>query len=133
MRYTLKKSEILRGKKNFQKLFSSGTKIYKNFITCIYLTEKIESKEKKILVGFTVNRKIKRAIIRNRCKRLMRESYRLNKHILDTETKNTYNISIIFYFKQIIEDEKIKYQQISEEIVDTLLLIRDEIIRKDTI
>ncbi len=63
----------------------------------------------------------------------MRESYRLNKHILDTETKNTYNISIIFYFKQIIEDEKIKYQQISEEIVDTLLLIRDEIIRKDTI
>ncbi|RCK77529.1 MAG: Ribonuclease P protein component [Ignavibacteriae bacterium] len=133
MRYTLRKSEILRGKHNFQKVFNSGERIYNNLINSFYLIEKTDTKENKIVAGFLVNRKIKSAVIRNRCRRLMRESYRLNKNILNIQTKNFYNVSIIFYFKKIIEDKKIKLQQVADDIVNSLLRIKDEILRKDSI
>lgn len=133
MLYTLSKSEILRGKQNFQRIYSLGKKIYKNKITCIYLIEKKETPENKIQVGFSVNRKIKLAVLRNRLKRLMREAFRLNKNILNFEAVKHYNIFLIFYFHKILENKKIKFQDVAEEIISILKQVSEEILRVESI
>ena len=70
---TLKKYEIIRGKKEIQRAFESGVKNSGTFITLFYL----EGKTKKI--GFTVSKKYKKAVDRNKAKRIMKEIYRTNK------------------------------------------------------
>jgi ribonuclease P protein component len=72
-RFNLPKDEILRGRENFNQVFKRGQKFTGNNITIFYL----EADSKKI--GFVVSRKIRKAVVRNRYKRLLREIYRLNK------------------------------------------------------
>lgn len=73
IRNTLKKYEIIRGKKEIQRAFESGFKKSGTFIAVFYL----KGKTRKI--GFTVSKKYKKAVDRNRAKRIMKEIYRTNK------------------------------------------------------
>lgn len=72
-KFNLPKDEIIRGKENFNQIFKFGTVINENHVSIIFL--KAESRK----VGFVVTKKVKKAVDRNRYKRLLREIYRLNK------------------------------------------------------
>lgn len=74
--FELKKSEIVRGKKDFQKVYSQG-KSYadKNIVLYVLHDEKYNGK-----VGFAAGKKLGCAVVRNRVKRLLREAYRLCKN-----------------------------------------------------
>lgn len=74
--FELKKSEIVRGKKDFQKVYSHG-KSYadKNIVLYVLHDEKYNGK-----VGFAAGKKLGCAVVRNRVKRLLREAYRLCKN-----------------------------------------------------
>ncbi|MBI1803344.1 MAG: ribonuclease P protein component [Ignavibacteriae bacterium] len=84
MRHTLTKSEILRGKKNFDLVFQRGKKIEGRYLRCLFVPNAPLSGSEGVscTVGFAVSRTVKRAVDRNTLKRLLRESYRLNKSIL---------------------------------------------------
>lgn len=85
VRYTLKKSEILRGRKNFRKIFDEGKRIEGNILRCLVLADTLSSPPASAhpVFGVVVSRTIRRAVDRNLVKRRIREAYRLNKHMLD--------------------------------------------------
>ena len=74
----------LKGKKNFERIFSSGKRFYTYCLGCTVTFCKeetrdnsIEEKSSIIYYGLIVTKKIsKKAVVRNRIKRLIRESIR---------------------------------------------------------
>lgn len=90
-RFTLPKAKILRGKNNFQRLFSDSSQIHTSTISLRYIPFKDAGEGLKI--GFIAPKKIGNAVQRNRCKRLLREAYRLNKYALEN-TLNSLNIGL---------------------------------------
>ncbi len=115
-KFTLKKAERLSSKKVIDKLFSEGKSFLQYPLKFVFLQTDITSAY-PAQAGFTVSKKIfKRAVARNRIKRLLRESYRLNKHIIyDAYTNNKIAIFIIFIGKELPE-----YKQINRAMSDGL-------------
>ncbi len=82
-RFTLPKSRILRGKRNFQNLFSGAALIKSPSVNLRYTTFNTSGWDFKI--GFISPKKTGNAVQRINAKRVMRESFRLNQHqIIDT-------------------------------------------------
>lgn len=80
--HTLKKAERLCSKKVIDELFAEGESFLAFPIKVVYKVTELPQPV-PVQAGFTVSKKIfKRAVKRNRIKRLMREAYRLNKQML---------------------------------------------------
>jgi ribonuclease P protein component len=78
MRHALSKREILRGYRAFSRVIASGKRISVPPIRAFIL--KNPAATTVVRAGFSVS-KGANAAQRNRLKRLLRESYRLNKHL----------------------------------------------------
>jgi ribonuclease P protein component len=134
VRYTLRKHEILRGRKLFSRVFSSGNKLAEQAVLCFYQIENSDTETNRVAVGFAVSKKIGKAVVRNRIKRLMRESYRLNKHILlDTPATNRFAASIVLmYGKNIpVQIKNVRLEIVKQEIEHLLHKLRAIILSKD--
>ena len=82
-RYTFKKDEKLKSRKTIEQLFKEG-KSFSNFPFRV-LWKFAEDAKAPIQTGFAVSSKhFKKAVDRNRIKRLMREAYRLQKNELQS-------------------------------------------------
>lgn len=92
-RYTLPESRILRGKRDFETLFSGSGTAYLALPAVSLRYVVLPNPEKGIKFGFIAPKKTGGAVQRNRCKRLLREAFRLNQHIL-IETADTLQIGI---------------------------------------
>ena len=89
----LKKIFRLKKRSAFTATYKSGKSLHRNGITLFYGKEKNNDKPTKI--GFVVSKRIhKRAVKRNRIKRLMREAVRL--YIKSCGDFDTKYISLIF-------------------------------------
>ncbi|MBK7305760.1 MAG: ribonuclease P protein component [Chitinophagaceae bacterium] len=83
-RYTFKKDEKLKSRKTIEQLFKEG-KSFSNFPFRV-LWQFTELAKAPVQTGFAVSSKhFKKAVDRNRIKRLMREAYRLQKNELQTQ------------------------------------------------
>ena len=87
MKNTLKKKERLKSKKLIKKLFEDGKAIKKFPLRLIYLSINTLP-TKSVQASFSVpKRNFKKAVDRNRIKRLLREAYRQEKNsIMDSST-----------------------------------------------
>jgi len=108
-KFTLKKAERLSSKKIIDKLFTEGGSFLQYPIKIVFLQTDLPS-DYPAQAGFTVSKKtFKRAVARNRIKRLLRESYRLNKHIIyDTYPNSKIAIFFIFIGKELPEYKQIE-------------------------
>jgi len=80
------KSSRLRGQKKIQELFKRGSSFYFNAFRMVVL--KSPSQHGKHEVVFTVSkRNFKKAVNRNRIKRLLKEAYRLNQQKISSLPK----------------------------------------------
>ncbi len=78
-RYTLTKGERIRRRSEFTALFQSGKRIHSEYLTVILRRNTSGTRRLGLVVGKKVGKK---AVRRNRMKRLLREFFRLNKHRL---------------------------------------------------
>ena len=107
--FSLKKEERLSSKKVIDKLFADGDSILQYPLKIVYLKTAIPTKN-LIQAGFTASkRNFKRAVARNRIKRLLREAFRLNKHVLCDELNNAQlALFILFIGKEIPKYEPVE-------------------------
>ena len=100
--HTLKKTERLCSKKVIDKLFSEGESFLAFPIKVVFKTTELPQSV-PVQAGFSVSKKIfKRAVKRNRIKRLMREAYRLNKQMLPMPAeKQQMPVFFIFIGKEL--------------------------------
>lgn len=85
MRFVLPKKEIIGSSKDIHEIFKRGKRIAGGRVLFFYV---MDVGEGGIKSAFSVSKKIKLAVDRNRLKRLMREAYRLHAGDLREMLKN---------------------------------------------
>lgn len=99
MDQSFKKIEKLKSQKLIEKLFSEGKSIAVYPLRLVYLKTSFEDSV-KLKVGVSVSkRNFKKAVDRNRMKRLMREAYRLNKSKYLNNITDQYAFMILYIGK----------------------------------
>lgn len=112
MRFTYPKSEKLKSKKTIDLLFSKGKSVSKFPLRLVYVALDEESQD-KTTVGVSVSKKyFKRAVDRNYYKRILRETYRLNKHLLRDAIEKPYGFMLFYQTK-----DRLSYQEIHEKTI----------------
>ena len=100
MRFTFGKQEKLKSRKLIGKLFEEGKSVKKFPIRLVYLQTEHTS-DFPIQAGFSVpKRNFKKAVDRNRIKRLLREAYRHQKGSLYQELEKPYVFMFTFMGKK---------------------------------
>jgi ribonuclease P protein component len=121
----------LKSKKTTEKIFNSGRIVFssdKKIRAHYFLKEDLV--EFGIMSSVAVSKKAGKAVWRNRAKRLIRESYRLNSDsILASCRKEKIRLEIIFAVNSISEkaDKKISLKDIQPSIIEILNSVKMEI------
>jgi ribonuclease P protein component len=119
--FSFSKKEKLKSNLLIGKLFSNGTSVYAAPVKLFYATLQENSPVHTTKAAFSVpKRNFKRAVARNRIKRLMREAYRLNR----TEFFRQHNNSSLLLLFVYTGKEMPAYHDIEPKIILTLQQLR---------
>mgnify|MGYP000268260022 FL=1 len=121
MKFTLGKQERLKSKKLIEKLYKEGNSVKSFPLRMMYL-QTSHTSNFLAQVGVSVpKRNFKRAVDRNRIKRLMRETYRLQKQIVYHNLEQPYVFMISYLGK-----EEWKYEELYKKMEKLLKLFIEE-------
>lgn len=127
MNYSFPKEEKLKSKKCIDQLFSEGSAVSKFPLKLIYTATDLPN-DVPVQAGVSVTkRRFKKAVTRNRIKRLMREAYRLHKNDLF----NTISTSYAFMFLYIGKQEP-TFEEIEKSMIRLLEKFLEKTATKDT-
>ncbi len=99
------RAERLKSRKRINHLFQEGTRIFSTPLVSVLIPSADQNSTSQ--AGFSVSRRnFKKAVSRNRIKRQMREIYRMNYRLYETETK--FNIMFIYSAKSIVSFAEIE-------------------------
>ena len=112
MQFTYPKKEKLKSKTTIDLLFSEGNSVSKFPLRLVYVENK-EPNAELMKMGVSVSKKyFKKAVDRNYFKRVLRETYRLNKHLLIDNLEKPY--AFMFFYQS---KERLSYQEIEEKTI----------------
>lgn len=128
---TFTKEEKLCSTKSIDKLFSSGKSFIAYPLRIVYLYEEKNSESNKtvsVLVSVS-KKKFKRAVKRNRVKRLIREAYRLNKQsYLQMLKERNKCVDIAFLY---LKNELPDYNEIEKAVVKAIAILSENLEKED--
>jgi ribonuclease P protein component len=106
-------------------LFSSGKSFIAYPLRVIFIErEKTQGQELSVLISVS-KRKFKRAVKRNRIKRLIRENFRLQRHDLENALQSfPFSLDVAFLF---LKSELPDYSEISKSMAKALDLLKVKI------
>jgi len=116
MNFTYPKNEKLKSKITIDLLFSKGNSVSKYPLRLVYVESDYgiaEDSGQKIKMGVSVSKKhFKRAVDRNHFKRVLRETYRLNKHLLIDNLDKPYAFMFFYQTK-----DRLSYDEINTKTI----------------
>jgi len=120
---SLPRSKLLRGKRNYQRLFDRSSVVKKSGILCryrIYANPKAGAK-----FGFIAPKKLfQHAVDRNKIKRWLRETFRINQHLLpDAINKNDIGFHSVF----IVIGKNLSYSIVEQQMISILKTLSREL------
>lgn len=116
------KKERLKSKKLFEQVFQDGKSLKQYPLKLIYLRAEL-TEDVKCQAGMAVpKRRIRKAVKRNRIKRLMREAYRLNKEPIFNKILGNYALLFLYLGKEDPE-----YAEVEGSMKTLLLRFLNEI------
>ncbi|MBS4534948.1 ribonuclease P protein component [Clostridium sp. D2Q-14] len=98
----------LRNNRDFSKVYDKGKSIANKYLVMFYIENELDYNR----VGFSTTKKLGNAVIRNRVKRLIKESYRLN----NDKLINGYDI----IFLARVRANNASYKEIEKSIINLL-------------
>ena len=112
MQFTYPKKEKLKSKTTIDLLFSEGNSVSKYPLRLVYVENKEENAE-LIKFGVSVSKKyFKKAVDRNYFKRVLRETYRLNKHLLIPHLDEPFAFMFFYQTKERLSFDEINTKTI---------------------
>jgi ribonuclease P protein component len=128
MKYTLGKEERLKSRKLIERLYEEKNSVKAFPLRMIYLQTKHTS-DFPAQVGVSVSkRNFKLAVDRNRIKRLMRESYRLQKEIVYDNLDKPYVFMISYLGKQecTYDEMFLKMEKLLKRFIEEIKNIKND-------
>lgn len=120
MNFTYPKNEKLKSKTTIGLLFSDGKSVTKYPLRLVYYSGSMDNSESQnfetgqnIKMGVSVSKKhFKKAVDRNYFKRVLRETYRLNKHLLLDNLEKPHAFMLFYQSK-----ERLSYKEINTKTI----------------
>ncbi|WCO01691.1 ribonuclease P protein component [Psychroserpens ponticola] len=117
MSFSYPKKEKLKSQKLIDRLFSEGKSISSFPLRMVYLKTDFEDHTQFKTGVSTSKRNFKNAVDRNRIKRLLRESYRLNKAVYFNNISESYALMILYISKDGTDFESVDIKM--KQLLDT--------------
>ena len=112
MNFTYPKAEKLKSKTTIDLLFSKGKSVAKYPLRLVYM-EGDFGENTPIKMGVSVSKKhFKKAVDRNYFKRVLRETYRLNKHLLLDNLDGPHAFMFLYQTK-----DRLTYEEINKKTI----------------
>ena len=119
-RFTFKKEERVTGAKRVDAIFATGKSFISYPLRVVYLLHEQSTKSGCSILVSVPKKRIRKSVHRNRIKRLIRESYRLNKELISEINISEKSLDVAFiYIKDIASD----YVEIEKAMQKALIQI----------
>jgi ribonuclease P protein component len=112
MNFNYPKNEKLKSKITIGLLFSEGKSVSKYPLRLVYHSGALGN-DQQLKVGVSVSKKyFKKAVDRNYFKRVLRETYRLNQHLLKDRLQQPYAVMLFYQSK-----DRLSYDEINTNTI----------------
>ena len=130
MNFNYPKHEKLKSKITIGLLFSEGKSVSKYPLRLVYHSGALGN-EQQLKVGVSVSKKyFKKAVDRNYFKRVLRETYRLNQHLLKDHLNQPYALMFFYQSKDRLSFEEINAKTI--QLFEKFLAQVNSVTKEDT-
>jgi ribonuclease P protein component len=120
IRFTFNKSARLSSRKDIKELFEKGSSFFLFPFKVLYLEDQQENNPSNQVLISVPKRHHKTAVKRNRIKRLIREAYRLNQHILSEVSDKKLLIAYIY-----VSGDVLQYKEVESKLKKVLIRLKN--------